>query len=219
MKFKLFSTVQHVGHSWFKGLGKRYKYKNFMMSFFNILSVYLIFTSFLVCFTLNPVHSVLFLILTFIIASFILILFQIEFLAILFIIIYVGAVAVLFLFVVMMLNIKKTRSNSNFFNKLLAFTLLISIFVYLVLENVFEFFNLHLEVTSLFIIPDVLSDIIWFGQSLYNYNIILVLLGGILLLVAMIGAITLTLDFKPLERVQISNRQIARSASTLELFR
>ena len=62
----------------------------------------------------NPVHSVLFLILTFISAAGLLFLLEIEFISLIFIVVYVGAIAVLFLFVVMMLDIKITDLNRNF---------------------------------------------------------------------------------------------------------
>ena len=95
-----------------------------------LLLTTLVLNNFFVYFSMNPVHSVLFLILAFVNASFILILFQIEFLALLFIIVYVGAIAVLFLFIVMMLNIKKVRINSSFFNRLLFLSILVSLFFF-----------------------------------------------------------------------------------------
>ena len=65
--------------------------------------------------TKNPVHSVLFLILSFISSAGLLFLLEIEFISLIFIVVYVGAIAVLFLFVVMMLDIKITDSNPFFF--------------------------------------------------------------------------------------------------------
>ena len=77
---------------------------SFLVSLLLISSIFVIFAE-------NPVHSVLFLILSFFNVSCILLLFQVEFLSLLFLIIYVGAIAVLFLFVIMMLNVKVQSSN------------------------------------------------------------------------------------------------------------
>ena len=63
------------------------------------------------------------------------------------------------------------------------------------------------------------SDILLFGQSLYNYNLVIVLLSGLLLLVAMIGAIVLTLDFRSTNFIELPERQLARSANTLKLYK
>jgi NADH-quinone oxidoreductase subunit J len=97
---------------------------------------------FLVCTTglfvflsLNPVHSVLFLILTFFNSSLILLLINAEFLALTFVIVYVGAIAVLFLFVVMMLNLKiipkESSFSSNFLFFLMGIVFLIQFFLFL----------------------------------------------------------------------------------------
>ena len=75
-----------------------------------LLSI-LVLSSFFVLVSSNPVHSVLFLVFTIFNASLILFFFNVEFLALIFIIVYVGAIAVLFLFVIMMLNIKMSSSK------------------------------------------------------------------------------------------------------------
>jgi NADH-quinone oxidoreductase subunit J len=172
----------------------------------------------MVYYSVNPVHSVLFLILAFVNASFILILFQIEFLALLFIIIYVGAIAVLFLFIVMMLNIKKTTLKFTLINKYLVFSLLISLILFFKLDIIFNAFGSEISSLNNIFYIDFFSDIFLFGQSLYNYNLVLVLLSGLILLVAMIGAIILTLEFKSINFIELSARQLARSSNTIKLF-
>ena len=175
---------------------------------------------FMVYFSLNPVHSVLFLILAFLNSAFILLLFKIEFLALLFIIIYVGAIAILFLFIVMMLNIKKELFNlkiNNFFLVFLVscfFLIFLSFdFVSFELGNVFQF-----QFSFLTFLLDGFGDITMFGQSLYNYYLVLVLISGFILLVAMIGAIVLTLEFQSVYLLENSFRQLSRTTKTVKLF-
>lgn len=88
----------------------------------------LCFFGYMVCVTVNPVESVLFLILSFCSAAAILFMFNAEFLGLIFIIIYVGAIAVLFLFVIMMLNIKNTKPKSNSVWSFLYFSLFFIVF-------------------------------------------------------------------------------------------
>jgi len=85
---------------------------NFLFYFFSALAI---ISSTLVITIKNPVHAVLFLILTFISAANLLFLLEIEFISLILIVVYVGAIAVLFLFVVMMMDIKITESNKNYF--------------------------------------------------------------------------------------------------------
>ena len=175
---------------------------------------------FMVYFSLNPVHSVLFLILAFLNAGFILLLFKIEFIALLFIIIYVGAIAILFLFIVMMLNIKKEVFTVRINNLLLACLTACFFVVFLSFDFVsFDFLNVfNYESFFQLLYVDSFSDINTFGQSLYNYYLSLVLIGGFILLVSMIGAIVLTLEFKTIHLVENSFRQLSRTFSTIKLF-
>lgn len=174
----------------------------------------------MVYFSFSPIHSVLFLILAFVNASFILLLFNVEFLALLFIIIYVGALAVLFLFIVMMLNTKNEiglRHENNvyiFFCLLCVFFLINFDFIF---SDIIGVFN-HNKGAQIFLI-DSMVDIVGFGQSLYNYYLMLVLLGGLILLVAMVGAIILTFEFKTVYSVENSLRQLSRTTATVKLFK
>jgi NADH-quinone oxidoreductase subunit J len=186
----------------------------------NIFLLILIISSFLVFFSENAVHSVLFLILVFCIAAAILIIFGVEFLGLLFIIIYVGAIAVLFLFVIMMLNIKlysfvKLSNLPIFF---LSFCIIL-IELFFLFKDLFNSITLDtlnfFEFSSLI---DSLSNIHIFGQVLYNYYLICFLLAGLLLLIAMIGAIVLTLNFK-IKKKEIIFRQLSRSDNFLSFFK
>jgi len=103
---------------------------------FYVFSLVAVLSALMVISARNPVHSVLFLILTFFNSSGILLLLNAEFLALIFIIVYVGAIAVLFLFVVMMLNIKvASTSNSAYLPVAFLASLFLIIQIFLFLEK------------------------------------------------------------------------------------
>lgn len=162
--------------------------------FFGVL---LIVCSLLASFSLNPVESVLFLILCFYLSACILFIFNVEFLALTYVVVYVGAVAVLFLFIIMMLDI---RMKKNFFNKykfFIYFFLVSSIYIFFVfilfyLNNTF-FTATYSNVDTLFLV-DTLSNIEIFGQVLYNYHFVNFLIAGVILLIALVGCVCITLD-------------------------
>jgi NADH-quinone oxidoreductase subunit J len=150
---------------------------------------------------INPIHSVLFLILVFINASTLLILLEVEFLAITLIIVYVGAIAVLFLFVVMMLNIKIIVSNTNLLRYIPIGGIMVFIFLtelILIYNNDFiAFYNIN-NINDINIIEwtnniNYITNIEALGNIIYTYYYDLFLISGFILLVAMNGAIVLTL--------------------------
>jgi len=162
---------------------------------FNLLQItiliFFLITNFLVSNSKNAVHSVLFLILSFVLSSVLLFLFKADFLALLSIIIYVGAIAVLFLFVVMMLNVKSTTINFNFFFLVIITLMLLLLNIFLLIDKVFtDNFFVNTNTTT---VIDVLTNIEIFGQLLYNYNIYLVLIAGFLLLIALVGSISISI--------------------------
>jgi NADH-quinone oxidoreductase subunit J len=170
----------------------------------------------------NPVHSVLFLILTFCNASAILFLFKVEFLALIFIIIYVGAIAVLFLFVVMMLNVKVfSVLNILYLPFIILGIFVLLVQIYFVLEKSFFGYNTLDELTPFHFdgILDGLNNIDVLGQGLYNYFLVCFLLAGLILLVAMVGAIVLTLNFSSQRKNELVYRQLSRSDNFLSFFK
>jgi|TARA_B110000879_G_scaffold211401_1_gene304007 NADH-quinone oxidoreductase subunit J len=192
----------------------------FLHYFFTLL---LILSSIFVLISKNPVHSVLFLILCFCNASCILFLFDSEFLGLIFIIIYVGAIAILFLFVVMMLNVKiYSTGNSLYYLPFLLLGMFILLLqFYLIFEEVFSnstFWSTNLAYNFTNYL-DNLNSIDVLGQSLYNYYLSCFLLAGLILLVAMIGAIVLTLNFSSQRKNELASRQLSRSDSFLAFFR
>jgi NADH-quinone oxidoreductase subunit J len=192
-----------------------------------LLCVLLCSCGFLVSTAVNPIEGVLFLILAFFNAAAILFIFHAEFLGLVFVIVYVGAIAILFLFVIMMLNIKtsNTKGAFKYVGTLLSFVLFGWLSTYLlphlIFSDVFSSENLFLseQNTNLFLLIDSLNNIDIMGQALFNYYLVAFLLAGIILLIALVGAIVLTLRFNHSETSQIVNRQLARTDNTLSFFK
>ena len=162
----------------------------------------------------NPVHSVLFLILAFFNAAGLFILLNAEFLAMLLVVVYVGAVAVLFLFVVMMLDINYSELREGF-QKYRPLGLFIG--AVLLVELFATFFEYSGNIKSLPSSGDV-HNTKALGQVIYTDYIYLFQLAGLILLVAMIGAIALTLRKRTGVRKQVIADQNARTrAETVKL--
>jgi len=155
----------------------------------------------------NPVHSVLFLILAFFNAAGLFVLLGAEFLAMLLVVVYVGAVAVLFLFVVMMLDINYAELRDGFQRYL---PLGLGIGGLLLIEILFVFFNSENMPQTVPVLNEV-SNTRALGLVLYTDYIYLFQLAGLILLVAMIGAITLTLRKRENVRRQSISKQNERS--------
>jgi NADH-quinone oxidoreductase subunit J len=171
--------------------------------FFSVLSAIYIFCALMVVFAKNPIYSVLYLILIFINTVCFFFLLGVEYLSFVFLIIYVGAIAVLFLFVVMMLNIKTIEYNENFLKYLpiggLMLCLLFLEFCYIFdmdfLENMHINFKVSSNDLSLFWFDyvDEANTLSLFAVILYTYYSHLLIIAGLILLLAMIGSIMLTL--------------------------
>ncbi len=164
---------------------------------FYIFSIVTILSSFFVVFSYNPVHSVLFLIFSFFNVAVIFLLSDAEFIAMTLIIVYVGAVAVLFLFVVMMLNINEVLIKEGFLKYFPLGLLLISIFL-TELIFVFKDIDLYNQSNNGINIDNLLNqgneNTKALGLFLYTDFFIIFQISGFLLLVAMIGAIVLAHD-------------------------
>lgn len=174
----------------------------FLFYFFSSVTI---LSSFFVVFSSNPVHSVLFLIFSFFNIAVIFLLSDAEFIAMTLIIVYVGAVAVLFLFVVMMLNINEVLVKEGFLRYFPLGLILISIFL---TELIFVFRDLDLfkPSNSGISISDLISqgneNTKSIGLFLYTDFFIIFQISGFLLLVAMIGAIVLAHNDQINERSQ-----------------
>jgi len=173
----------------------------------------------------NSIYSVLFLVLSFVSSSSILFLLECEYISLIFIIIYVGAIAVLFLFVVMMLDIKTiylAKDSLKYFpfGSFLGFVFLIEILI--VVPNIFDSANpyttnfLSNYHSDWFNKLDYFTEIVSIGHLLYTDYIIQFLLSGNILLLATIGPVTLVL-VRSIEstKTQVTFKQLSRTYSSV----
>lgn len=176
---------------------------------FLIFSIFALISALMVIVLTNAVHSVLFLILVFCNVAGLLLLIGAEFLSFMFLIVYVGAIAVLFLFVVMMLNIKVNLSSLNLISLLpLGSTILFILISQLkTTTNIFELFLTHYSqpiLTNWTSEKENISNIKVIGNTLYTDFSLLFLLSGLILLIAMLGAIVLTMH----QRTDVKKQKI-----------
>ncbi len=171
----------------------------------------------------NAVHSVLFLILVFCNMSGLLLISGAEFLAFLFLIVYVGAIAVLFLFVVMMLNIKSIDFKSSKWSTLplgiIMFSSLFFQFSSLLEETYSQYNNQAYLVWNNWILENnYKTNVGVIGNVLYTKYSLAFLISGFILLIAMIGAIVLTMHQKTNVKKQHIDIQLNRNASGVIKF-
>jgi NADH-quinone oxidoreductase subunit J len=163
----------------------------------------------------NPVHSVLFLILAFVNAAGLFVLMGAEFLAMMLIVVYVGAVAVLFLFVVMMLDVDFAELRQGFLQYLPVGVLVGVVFLAELLLVAGAWVigpTLSQAITAP--IPPTITNTEALGRVLYTQYVYYFEAAGVVLLVAMIGAIVLTLRHRPNVKRQSISDQIARTRET-----
>ncbi|HEX8232177.1 MAG TPA: NADH-quinone oxidoreductase subunit J [Caulobacteraceae bacterium] len=159
----------------------------------------------------NPVHSVLYLILAFFSAAGLFVLLGAEFLAMLLVVVYVGAVAVLFLFVVMMLDIDFAQFRQGFARYLPAGLVIAGILLVEMILVSSAVATRGAAAGKGLPIPDPnVTNTEAIGRVLYTDYVYLFQAAGIVLLIAMIGAIVLTLHHRPKVRRQSVSRQVAR---------
>lgn len=162
----------------------------------------------------NPVHAVLFLILAFFNASGLFILMGAEFIAMLLVVVYVGAVAVLFLFVVMMLDINFADMREGF-HRHLPIALIVGVVLFIELVLIFSGAETTMGVAP---VGDGRSNIARIGDVLYTDYLYLFQIAGVILLVAMIGAITLTMRHREgVKRQSIAAQNARRRDETIAL--
>lgn len=183
-----------------------------MSSILVIFKLICILSSLLVVTATNPVHSVLFLVLVFCSAASYLFVLGVEFLALVFIVVYVGAIAVLFLFVCMMLNIKLEELQSTVYNYLpigAFFVLIFTFELYTIFNKDILFFG-TLSFFDWFALYFQGENLQALGLVIYTFNFFSFILGSLILLVAMIGAIQLTLYHRLDVRRQLIYDQVKK---------
>jgi len=183
--------------------------------FFYFFSIIAVFSAIMVIASKNTVHSVFYLILDFISISCLFIMIGAEFLGMIMLIVYVGAVAVLFLFVVMMLNVAQQKDEwfkGKIFTSHIPFGTLISIIIFLELIIVIGGWKYkpNLIETSSIQIDKNFTNTHALGNVIYTDYIHLFQLAGLILLVAMIGAIVLTYRKREGVKRQSYFRQVSR---------
>jgi len=197
--------------------------ENILFYAFSFLSI--IF-SLLVISSKNPIHSILSLVLVFFNAAGLLILLGVEFLAMLFLIVYVGAVAVLFLFVIMMLNVKINSIQLSIY-RYMPFAIVLGLLLYfgfLLSIDVDSIYSSQKHLCSNLYYQDYylnpinlwgtnvvfFNNIMLLGMVLYTQYFYLFLVSGVILLVSMLGAISLTLHRRGDVKRQFIYKQIQR---------
>jgi NADH-quinone oxidoreductase subunit J len=185
--------------------------------FFYLFAAVCVASAFMVIAARNPVHSVLFLILAFVNASGLMVLMGAEFLAMILIVVYVGAVAVLFLFVVMMLDVDFAELRQGFL-QYLPVGALVGMIMLAELLLVVGAWTLGPSVASTLGTPipppTRVSNTEALGLVLYTRYVYFFQAAGVILLTAMIGAIVLTLRHRPNIKRQAAREQVTRTRDT-----
>ena len=179
--------------------------------FFYLFALTAIASAMLVITMKNPVHSVLFLILCFFNAAGLFVLSGAEFLAMILVVVYVGAVAVLFLFVVMMLDVDFTELRSGMLNYLPVGGV---IGLILLAELVLLFGTWAAPAGDVAATANAVQNTRALGAVLYTKYVFFFQMAGLILLVAMIGAIVLTLRHRTGIKRQVVADQVARGPAT-----
>ena len=187
---------------------------------FYLFSNVLLLSALMVIIVQNSIHSVLFLVLSFVTSASMLFLLECEFISLMFITIYVGAIAVLFLFVIMMLDIKTayfTKDTLKYFpfGSFIGFVFLMEILLVVFKNfksNPYQNSFLSNFYVNWFDKVDSFTDLEALGQVLYTHYVLHFLVAGIILLLSVIGAVVLTINTKEkTSRHQIVFKQLSRN--------
>lgn len=186
---------------------------------FYIFSIFLVLSTFMVVIAQHPVFSAIFLSISFISAAFLLFLLECEFLALLLLVIYLGAILVLFLFAIMILESKRFHLKKNKIKYIpVGFIFSAFIFIPLFLEIDLHFLNksnlalVYLNVyQNWYNLVDSAFDIQVYGQILYSCYVIQFLISGLILMLVLISVVYLTnIFYKEGVHYQIIFKQLSR---------
>lgn len=192
-----------------------------MLTVYFIFSLLQVFTATFIFFSVNPIHAILLLILLFFEVTVVLSLLNLEFISLLFILVYVGAIAVLFLFVVMMLRVKL---NDLEILTILPISLALNFYIYVTFLSKFQPFTYYSNTFSSISFlcfsstEETIIELFTLGQVIYNYYIICFLLAGLILLLALVGAIVLSLDFNKSRLNGVVFRKLSRTSNFVSFF-
>lgn len=199
-----------------------------LKALFTFSFIGLLISSSIVIIIQNTAHSVISLICCFFFASFFLLLLECEFFAFIFLTIYIGAIAVLFLFVVMMLNTKFIMVSRRKTTKYLIFGVLIGfnfvVFGFDLIDTLFCDFQVFEQNPELFLnykidyhIEDNIQEIGVLGQVLYTHFVLQFLVSGLILFLAVIGVVGITMDYSkkpPFKGI----KQISRNLTPYDFY-
>ena len=181
------------------------------MILFSITFIFLIFFSLNLILSSNTLYSILSLICIFVISSILLLLLGVDYIPLIFISIYVGALSILFLFVVMMLNSRILIKTNNF---LFYFFLLFSLFIFFIFLVLFNFFNFQFvfDFVDPFINLSIKNNLLLIiGFLLFTKYFTYILLSAVILFIAMLGSVSLVLEPYKKVKSQIIYQQISRN--------
>lgn len=170
---------------------------------FYLFSTFLVVSAFMVIIAQHPVFSLLFLVSSFIFASFILFMLECEFLALLFIVVYVGAIAILFLFAIMMLESKFNDLSKNTMKYIPVGFVFGFIMLLPMLNEITNEFKGNEDHNSFYLnklqnwydLADSITDVEVYGQVLYSYFVLQLLVAGLILLLVLVGVVYLTNNY------------------------
>lgn len=192
---------------------------------FIFIAFLILISIFLIIISPNPVYSVIFLVVSFLLINCLFLLLNLDFLALMMTVVYAGAIAILFLFVVMMLNVKIIETSLfNLKKQLPLGILLILLFFFQIIfilfnliqeKQNFEFLNLISY--SYFEYYTFNSNVKTLGYLIYNDLWFFFLIASLILLLAMLGAIALTLQKKQILRQQIYIQTIRNPSNSIIL--
>ena len=180
----------------------------FQAILFYVFSSILLVAALGVLFSKNPVHSIMFLVGAFFQSAVLWLLIEAEFLAIVLVLVYVGAVMVLFLFVVMMLDINVEEAKSSI-AKYTPFGLLIAGLMIVELMQVIKLRSANQTLQGFSINPPDYSNTESLGSVLYTEHVYAFEIASVILLLAIVAAITLTMRKRPGLKVQDIAKQVA----------
>lgn len=177
-----------------------YYYLNTQVILLTFIIILIFVFLFLLFYSNNPIFSILCLMSTFCLVAFLLIFLGIEFLSLLFLVVYVGAISILFLFVIMMIDLKLLFMSStkkyflaNFINILLFFIFFLLFFFYK-FDTIFYLYKKNLYFVDWSLLSNFKTDIQQTGYILYNFFYFDFIITGLILFCAMVGCIALVLE-------------------------
>ncbi len=182
--------------------------------FFNLFASLLLISVCMTVFVDNAVYAILFLVSAFFNVMNLLFLLEVDYLALLFVLIYIGAITVLFLFVVMMLKIKIDSKTSSKYIPVISIIVFLTLFINILIDNniITIFTTNNLSLLNWFSIINEISNIKVIGQTMYTTYAFYFVLASIVLLIGIIGSIILSKrSNKNVRRYQLVYQQISRN--------